>query len=1208
MKIKLLILSAIAIFFAINMQARTGAPVVSNGFKPSSLSHNPVVPDQTVPGVVIVKLTRIGASQFAASKNFPALAAKQHAVYNFRHAGEAFPGHSIMRYATGKASPQILSSSIDDDISRILFVNYSSGADPKEVATALARNPYVEYAEPQYIRKEFYLPSNALYSQQWDMDTIHCPAAWDITMGDTNVIVAIVDDGVDTSHPDLQPNMWHNSGEEGLDANHHDKRTNGIDDENDGYIDDWQGWDFAGYTKGSPQTNDPSGGEHGIHVAGIVAAAGIPTGTIGVAPHCKLMAIKTSYLTDMESVVFGDQGITYAADHGARVINCSWGGSSFSSSEQDVINYATAKGALVVAAAGNNNEANPEYPGYYNHVLCVTASMTGNMPDPIYADWGPRVDVIAPGSDILSTWNNNITPGPGMGADSASSYTTLSGTSMATPHAAGVAALVASHFPNYTPDQIAARVRNTCNSIDSSLYFTFQKNFGYGIIDAYRAVHDSNVEAVVIDSFYVSNDNNGDGMLEPGETGSLRVRFKDLLSPTTHLSATIVPMDTVAAGNPSIFNPYVTISNPTDYIGALKTFDTITTPSNTFRVTVSPNIPQNFKLSFRVYFTDGAYSDYRYFTMTLNPTYVTMDANDIGCTFNSRGNFAFNDFPTNTEGVGFTYKGSDNLLYEGSLMIGTDSEHIVNVARDASSGLQDSDFIMTQRAQLKLDADGTQEATATWNDNGAVPANKLGIQVSMHNFEYTTPGNTNVVLITYDVKNTSQSTLRNLFCGMYMDWDIGTNGDSNYCTYDDPYGIGWIQRLSPQAFPVVGSTLLSAQLPNFYALENDPDSCVGPYVNNGYTRAQKYFTLSSAIGRHNSCVGDVSDVMSGGPVSLFPGQDTVFAFALLGGQNLSELEQGTIAARQLWKNVSAGLAPQEFIFFTPTNIYGVRDTTLVDAIVNKSDSSEQLSLSLAGQNPSSFAIITQTNPQISANGAQNVSVKFIPTDTGLQTANLVIKNNSTGAQSSIAIYGTGLPLGISMSPTPLSFDSVTQGQAESQTVVITSTRSDTMYGTVTVSGKDSSEFSVPSNVPSPVEILPGKTTFPVDFAPTRNGAASALLTLALTVGTDLNLPLSGTSPTGVFEPAMLPSSMLVRNYPNPFSASTIISYSGADVVRSIVVFDMLGREVADLTSQLRWRNGAQQASFDAANLPDGMYIYEVRLSGMVLTGQMTVLK
>src|SRR5581483_6571512 len=191
-------------------------------------------------------------------------------------------------------------------------------------------------------------------------------------------------------------------------------------------------------------------------------------------------------------------------------------------------------------------------------------------------------------------------------------------------------------------------------------------------------------------------------------------------------------------------------------------------------------------------FTDGGYADYRYFSMIINPTYVTLNANNVTCTVNSRGNIAFNDFPTNVQGDGFEYKGSANLLYEGSLILATDANHVVDVARADAQGGQDTDFLMTQRVAFVTPAPaaGGQEVIGVFTDGKADTARRLGVSVKMHDYEFIDTPNSNYILLTYAVTNMTAQPITNLYAGIYLDWDIGNNGDSNYMQWDDASQMG----------------------------------------------------------------------------------------------------------------------------------------------------------------------------------------------------------------------------------------------------------------------------------------------------------------------------------------------------------------------------------------------------------------------------------
>ncbi|MEJ7803181.1 MAG: cell wall-binding repeat-containing protein, partial [Candidatus Limnocylindria bacterium] len=290
-----------------------------------------------------------------------------------------------------------------------------------------------------------------------DVD-MNVPEAWNITTGNPNLVVAVTDDGVDFSHPDLAARRWVNTDE---------IAGNGIDDDANGYIDDVYGWDFC---NDDNTVHDDDIAMHGTHVAGSIAASGNGVGIAGVAPSVKIMAVKflpddpTASL-DPGSPCGTDAGaaaaIAYAYANGARIINASWGGSGYSQTLNDAIE--AAPDALLVAAAGNenvDNDLSPVYPASYDlpNILSVAAihnqgHLTG------FTNYGVNsVDLSAPGEDIVSS-----VPGDG--------WAYLSGTSMAAPHASGVAALAASVKPALLGDASALRQHliATARALPSSL-------------------------------------------------------------------------------------------------------------------------------------------------------------------------------------------------------------------------------------------------------------------------------------------------------------------------------------------------------------------------------------------------------------------------------------------------------------------------------------------------------------------------------------------------------------------------------------------------------------------------------------------------------------------------------------------------------------------------------------------------------------------
>ncbi len=305
------------------------------------------------------------------------------------------------------------------------------GVSGAAAAAALERSPDVLYAEPDAARWAARIPNDPLFGQQWGLADIGAPAAWDRTIGDRAVTVAVVDSGIDLTHPDLRPNRWQNPGE----------APNGIDDDGDGHIDDLNGWDFVG---GDADPADPIG--HGTHVSGTIAANGDDAvGAVGVSWRAGLMALRVFNVDGSGYVSDVIQAYAYAARHGVRIVNLSGGGPQYSQADYDALR--AAPNVLFVVAAGNegaDNDAVPTYPCSYGlpNVLCVAAA----GPDHALPVWSNRgrgsVDLAAPGVDVLSTLPSGT-------------HSTQSGTSMATPHVAGAAALLLAANPGLTASQLA---------------------------------------------------------------------------------------------------------------------------------------------------------------------------------------------------------------------------------------------------------------------------------------------------------------------------------------------------------------------------------------------------------------------------------------------------------------------------------------------------------------------------------------------------------------------------------------------------------------------------------------------------------------------------------------------------------------------------------------------------------------------------------
>ncbi len=312
----------------------------------------------------------------------------------------------------------------------------------------LGRSPVVKWAGPDAVLSVADLPSDPRLDELWGLtgaNGIDAPGAWAHSLGDPSVVVAVIDTGVDLDHPDLAANIWTNSGE---------IAGNGIDDDGNGYIDDLHGWDFVN------DDSDPNDDHnHGTHVAGTIAGVANDIGVVGVAPGVQIMALKFlsasggGYSSDAVSA------LSYAIANGASISNNSWGGGGSSGAMSGMLDQAAAADHLFVAAAGNSNSDNdtwPTYPASYPQDIVLTVASTqidGNRSS--FSNYGELgVDVAAPGSAILSTVFGG-------------GYATYSGTSMATPHVVGVAALVRSVAPGLTALQVKERLIDSSTWVDA---------------------------------------------------------------------------------------------------------------------------------------------------------------------------------------------------------------------------------------------------------------------------------------------------------------------------------------------------------------------------------------------------------------------------------------------------------------------------------------------------------------------------------------------------------------------------------------------------------------------------------------------------------------------------------------------------------------------------------------------------------------------
>jgi serine protease len=382
---------------------------------------------------------------------------------------KALPGMEALigKYGVTSAEKPYHQATDDKDLMRIYKVGFTNINQVEDLIRDLSSNPLVEYAEKVPEMKLFYTPNDPSYGVQWHLTKINAGNAWNVFNGTSTIVVAVVDNAMARTHPDLAANMWTNPGE---------IAGNLIDDDGNGYVDDVNGYDVGDNDNSVLPLN--TSWDHGTHCSGIVGAR--TDNTVGIAAigfNVKILPVKAEMNSGgSSSISNGYGGIIYAARTGAKVISCSWGGTVSAASDQSVINYAWSKGCAIICAAANDGNSVLHYPAAYNNVYSVASSGSGDLKSG-FSCYGTWVDITAPGENIYSTVPNT-------------GYGNMSGTSMATPLVAGLAGLMLSKNPYLTATQV-----ENCISSSAANIYTVGSNSAYspnqlgaGRIDAYQAM------------------------------------------------------------------------------------------------------------------------------------------------------------------------------------------------------------------------------------------------------------------------------------------------------------------------------------------------------------------------------------------------------------------------------------------------------------------------------------------------------------------------------------------------------------------------------------------------------------------------------------------------------------------------------------------------------------------------------------------------
>ncbi|MGH7491238.1 MAG: S8 family serine peptidase [bacterium] len=617
-----------------------------------------------VPGYVIVKIKSANGTGGQSASTSQSLKQKFRAL----EARAIFPGDHRRTLAKRVQDDRSL-----PDLSTYYKLIFPPSADVASLCAGIQAGGAVEYAVPDFIRYQVrdynpaalvraladnnselgnirvYTPNDPRFAEQDWLQQVQVPQAWDLVRADSTVIVGLVDTGFDFDHPDLAQRIWVNPAE---DLNHNGRfddapasaggDEDGVDNDNNGFVDDVVGWDFVGRfldvifrPDNFPQAGTGVGGSHGVETAGCVSAIGDNNfGIAGAGFHCTM--IFTKHGSDIPSggnllntaVFFYAEGVLYQALAGADIINMSFSGEGFSPFEAEMVDAVLRMGVLLVAAAGNgdadgvgdDNELSPRYPASFPGVLAVGAVQSDNRKAG-FSNYGkPKfVPLFAPGENVLTITDPNNPHNNGQ------QFISETGTSFSSPIVAGIAALLKQQNPGRTAGEIFLQLCGAAENIDAA-NAGLQGRMGYGLVNAQRAVSGPAVPLPPdVDFVGVTlNDaasGDGNGVWEAGETAGFEVRLRNVLGNATNVHVQLSTEHWAV----TVMNGTITLNRLPGLPDYENSFVTI--PASQLIVSLSPEALPG-RVPFRLRVSTGGYSEEFEFAWAILPSVLLVDDDD----------------------------------------------------------------------------------------------------------------------------------------------------------------------------------------------------------------------------------------------------------------------------------------------------------------------------------------------------------------------------------------------------------------------------------------------------------------------------------------------------------------------------------------------------------------------------------------------------
>ncbi len=771
---------------------------------------------------------------------------------------------------------QAHSTAAQNALSHIYKIQVSPGASVVQTINQLLGEEAVVYAEPYYLMQPLgYVPNDPEAKpgsgKQDYLATVKAYEAWEIEKGDSSIIIGILDTGVGLGHEDLTDNLKYQPKDP----------LNGKDDDQDGYIDNYLGWDMADNDNDPTADKDP----HGTTVTGIAAAtADNGKGMAGAGFHTSYMPVKVFRSAD-NTFWKGYEAIAYAADRGCKVINLSWGlAKAYSAFAQDVINYAVLeKDAVVIAAAGNSGKAEDFYPASYDNVVSVAVSdaKDNKLNQTTY---NYLVDLTAPGGNNFTTTNDD-------------NYRYSSGSSMSAPLVAGAAALVRAKYPKLSALQVMEKLRLSADNTEAvGDNKNYKEQLGYGRLNMQKALLPLTTPALRMTSFSFRNWLGA--YAYGGDTLRIRMNFTNYFASAS--ADAIITLTTSSQ--------YVTLLDSVFRPGAIDSLQTVGNSESPFRLYLHTDLPADEKLTFRLGYADSRYTDYQYFTITSSPGHLVLDNGSMKLTLGSNGDMAYdpNALPG---GTGLLFEGVPIAKHMG-LVIASGADSVSdNVVQDFANGTRSQDFSALQNIRFYPPEVTGLEARSVFSDDKAT--HPLGLQIEQTWLADTLETADPFLIAQYRLSRQVTDTLTGLHLGLFADWNLG-DGVANRAAWDASHRLGYVYTDNLYA----GVALLTAQTSAYHAIDIGSLNGNASETGNIFTDEERYRFLTEKPGKQNAGVkgagNDVAYMVGGITDSLY--QTQTYAFVLVAGADLKAIQQAVAAAQRRYTDYLARPALSETLY------------------------------------------------------------------------------------------------------------------------------------------------------------------------------------------------------------------------------------------------------------------------------------------------------